>query len=56
MPRIYVDEGGEDVPYDCCVTCFLEITTLEFADEHPDYDDEEYTCEECGVTLTGKDN
>jgi len=24
--------------------------------EHPDYDGEEYECDECGRTLTGRDN
>ncbi len=24
--------------------------------DHPDYDDEDYTCEKCGVMLTSEDN
>ncbi len=59
MPRIY-DENNE--PFDFCKDCFPDELNFhdgnnnEYNADHPPYEYEEYTCEECGKKLTAEDN
>lgn len=65
MPRIYTSEGDA---LDFCNKCFPTKEEAEvkynntegygysYGEFHPDYKDEDYTCEKCNKKLTGRDN
>lgn len=54
MPRIYSDERD---PQDFCYPCWRRAGYRDIdADDAPDYDDHDYTCDSCGRRLTGEDN
>lgn len=62
--------SGENDYLDYCRHCYAEADEQEIADEyslpvdavdkigdeHPPYDGEDYTCEQCGKLLTGRDD
>lgn len=44
-------------PIDVCLHCYNLLTSLEpFTIDHPDYEDDEYYCIECGELLVDGDN
>ena len=50
------DDPGQDPPVDLCSTCACSWLNAGLFIEHPPYDDDEYTCLECGVELDGADD
>lgn len=56
--QFYFDLPDSDVnPIDICLRCYNLLTGLQsFTIDHPDYEDDEYYCEECGELLVNGDN
>jgi hypothetical protein len=62
--------SGENDYLDYCAQCYADIDEADIAedykvsvfavdridDEHPPYEGEDYSCTECGKTLTGRDD
>lgn len=63
MPRIYLWEDNESLPYDYCKRCWPKQKRLAQDDEmcdvdaeHPAYEETDYVCDNCGRKLGEKDN